>query len=169
MPYFPAQKGDPYFIPKKDASRHYRYVSADPRRLGGWLMSFGDIPGYTLIQGATVAETIAKAKALGLPESYVNKVDNRIQIGLNILADIPIAEHFRRVKEKIDERIESLQAAKDSFHETADRLKGVHSREFADGQAEDEKEFHTREDRPFSGQAGIGRSPVLERLRRNRS
>ena len=154
---------DPYFIPKPDPTRHYRWLSDDPKRLGMWLRSFGDVPGYRLEAGPTLADTVAIAEKLGYNDSYVDKLKNRITFGYNVLASIPIEEHDLRVRYRVEDQMEQLAAAEDQMFAKFDNIKGVRARKDAVENFQDEKRFHTREDRPFSGQAGSGVSPALRR------
>ena len=147
--------GDPFFIPKEDPTRHYRWLSDDPRRLSLWLRSYGDVPGYEL-------EPVDNCERLGLPESYKHSLSGRIVMGHNVLASIPKEEHERRVKELLDEGLERLAAAKEEVHAKAEGLPGVRSFEEHPDATADRKAYHTREDRPFSGQAGRGKSPHLK-------
>jgi hypothetical protein len=58
MPYLPPNE-DVWSIPNPEAGRHYRWLNMRPDRLGLWLRSYGNIPGYRLEQKETVAKTTA--------------------------------------------------------------------------------------------------------------
>jgi len=153
---------DPWAIPNPQPGRYYRWISTDPRRMSMWLRNFGDIPGYSLVQGSTVAETIALAEKLGYSASMVD-ASNRISYGFNCLADIPVEEHERRVREKVDEQLEKVNAAREAFHASVEGLHGVKSFEQDPEEFVDRKNFARRGpgERPFVGQAGQGASPLM--------
>lgn len=165
MPYIP-QGQDPWLIPNPNPERHYRYLSSKPEKLGLWLRSFGDRPGYALERGATVEATKALAVELGLSEEMVDLNLNRIGYGHNVLASIPMEEYLRRQGELIGMKDEAIGAAKEEFHATVDELPGVKSFERTPDEHKDRKRVATREDRPISGQTGRGTSPHLRTQRR---
>lgn len=158
---------DPWAIPNPDPTRHYRWISSDPRRLSLWLRSWGTVPGYSLVQGDSIDETRRLAEKLGFHASIVDTA-NRISFGFNVLADIPREEYERRVKEKVDEQLEKVAQTRESFHEAVDKIHGVKSFEQDPEEFEDRKKFNRRGagERPFVGQAGRGASPFM-RARRN--
>lgn len=152
---------DPWSIPNPKPGRHYRWLAADPRRLSLWLRSYGDIPGYSLVQGKTKQETISKAEELGYDASWVD-ANNRISFGHNVLADIPVEEYHRRTKERIDEQLDKINEATNKVYELTEPVKGVEPFIEHPDETQARKEFSKREDRPFSGQAGRGKSPNLK-------
>lgn len=117
MPYSPPNV-DPFTIPTPDPTRHYRWLSDDPRRLALWLRSYGSIPGYRL-------EPRENAEKLGLSLDYVNEATGRIRYGYNVLASIPIEEYERRVRERLDEQLEKIGSAKERVHAAVDGLPGA--------------------------------------------
>lgn len=147
-------QADPFLIPNPDSTRHYRWLSDDPRRLALWLRSLGDDPGYRLERGPTVKETVELAEKLGFNGDYVDRAKNVIRFGFNILASIPKEEHEKRIQFLLDQQGETLAQAEDSFMAEADRVRGV--RAFKDDPEEvmNRKKHATREDRPFAGQVG---------------
>lgn len=149
---------DPYYIPNKDPNLHYRWISDAPTKLGLWLRSYGSRPGYTLVQGATIEETQKIAEEHGLTAQYVTAA-NRIAYGQNVLAAIPREEHERRVAEQVAEQRSKLAAAKDAFHAEGDNIPGIRTFEDHPENLDDKRKFAEREDRPFSGQTGVGASP----------
>ena len=153
---------DPWGVPNPDPARRYRWIATDPRRLSLWLRSYGEVPGYSLVQGASIKDTKALAERLGLSDRLVD-ASNRIVYGHNVLADIPVEEYERRVSERVDEQLDKLASAKDEFHAKAEGLHGIKTFEQTPEETADRKEFHQREpgDRPFVGQAGQGTSPLL--------
>lgn len=161
MPYVPLDR-DIWEIPNPEAGRHYRWIAGYGDRLAQWLRSYGDRPGYQLVQGTTLEETRKIAEKLGLSAHNVDVNTNRITNGKNILASIPMEEYERRQAEF--KRMEEAQrgAAVDNFHATGENLRGVRTFEEHPDQTADRKAFHTRDDRPMSGQTGIGTSPVLK-------
>ncbi len=161
MPWTPSGT-DPWLIPNKDSSRHYRFLSSKPERLGGWLRSHGDRPGYALVRGATVADTKKMAVKLGLSEELVDPNLNRIAYGHNVLASIPQEEYERRIREMAGETNDRIGAAKEAFHATGETLPGVTTFERDPEEHEDRKRIATRDERPFSGQTGRGTSPHLK-------
>jgi hypothetical protein len=134
-----------------------------PDRLGLWLRSYGNIPGYRLEQKETVAKTKEHAVNLGLPADMVDTALNRISYGMNVLASIPDAEYVRRMEEKLEEQLDKIDASKEQFHEKGSTLPGVRTFEEHPKETADRKGFATRTDRPFSGQTGVGASPALRR------
>ena len=161
MPYVPRGQ-DPWLIPNPAPGRHYRYISSKPEKLGLWLRSFGDRPGYALERGATVEATKKLAVQLGLSEEQVDVALNRIGYGHNVLASIPIEEYVRRTSELSAQNAENIGAAKEAYHAAVDEIPGVTSFERSPEEHEDRKRVATRPDRPFSGQTGVGRSPHLK-------
>ena len=160
MPWQP-QGVDPWFIPNPDPERHYRYISSKPEKLGQWLRSYGDRPGYSLERGATVEATKALAVKLGLSAEQVDVNLNRIAYGHNILASIPMDEYLRRQNELLNMTKDSIGASKEEFHATVDAIPGVKSFERSPEEHKDRKRVATRSDRPISGQTGVGTSPHL--------
>lgn len=115
---------DPFFIPKPDPSRSYRWISTDAKRLSQWLRSYGSIPGYELVQGKTVDETRALAKSLGLSAHDVSTTFNWISYGDLVLASIPIEEFERRRQEFADMVRADGDGMLDQYYEAATR-KGI--------------------------------------------
>ncbi len=146
---------DPFMIPSPDPTRHYRWLSDNPRRLSMWLRSYGTVSGYAL-------EPAANCEKLGLPESYGQKATGRIVMGDNILASVPLEEFHQRQRDNIDAQLERLAAVKEEFHAQGEMLPGIRTFEEDPEQTADRKRYHTRPDRPFSGQAGRGNSPVFK-------
>ena len=161
MPYIP-QGADPWEVTHPQPGRHYRYISSTPEKLGLWLRSFGDRPGYALERGATVKDTKELAIKLGLSAEQVDTNLNRIGYGHNVLASIPMEEYLRRRRE-LGEKVDTRESdAKEAFLATADELPGVTAFERSPDEHKDRKRIATREDRPFSGQSGVGSSPHLK-------
>lgn len=155
---------DPWGIPRPASDRQYRWLSTDPRRLSMWLRAYGDIPGYDLVQGASLEDTRKLADQLGLSRRLVD-ASNRIVYGHNVLAHIPLEEHHRRQREQINEQLDKITQAKDQFLADADGLHGVTPFEEHPEETQDRKQFNTREpgEAPFVGQAGVGKSPMIRR------
>lgn len=150
MPY---TEGDALWIPRPEAGIHYRWISADIRRLAQWQISIGEgRPGYALTKGDTVTETRTKAKSLGLNDTYVNELANRIQFGDLILAQIPQEEYERRVS-ILHGRQKAVVKSSQEIVDTLD-LPGVklHVREV--GEIEDRKKFAQRESTNRVGYTG---------------
>ena len=145
---------DPFFIPKPDSTRHYRWISDDPKRLALWLRSIGDSPGYKLERGDTVKATQALAEKLGFSPDYVDRGKNCIRFGFNLLASIPVEERDKRVEYLQRMQTEQLDAAQDQFLSDADRMRGVKGFIKDPAEVQDQKKHALREDRPFSGQTG---------------
>ncbi len=161
MPWMPSGT-DPWSIPQKDPDRHYRFLSSKPERLGGWLRSWGDRPGYALVRGATVDDTKAMAVKLGLSAELVDVNLNRIMYGHNVLASIPKEEYERRMNEMAGETTDRIGAAKEAFHAAGADLPGIKTFERDPEEHADRKRIATRDDKPFVGQAGTGKSPHLK-------
>lgn len=136
MPYSP-QGVDPFSIPRPDPTRHYRWLSDDPRRLALWLRQHGDHPGYQLV-------TPEEGEAIGLGADYVNLATGRIRYGFNVLASIPIEEYHRRVRERLDEQLDRQQAAREGFLASTDHIKGVDAFIREPAEHFDRKEHATR-------------------------
>lgn len=138
MPYQP-RNADPFSIPNPDPGRHYRWLADDPKRLGLWLRSYGDCPGYRLEVGE---ETCAR---LGFETQFMLDPMKRIRYGFNVLASIPIEEWERRQRERLDEQIEKFNAPLEKFAAAVDNIPGARAR-FDDAETfEDKKKFNTRE------------------------
>jgi len=165
VPYIP-QGSDPWVIPNPDPTRKYRWLDARPQKLGLWLRSHGSIPGYSLDRRETVDKTRAHAESLGLPADLVDANLNRISYGLNVLGSIPIEEYERRQAEHLDDQVEKLSAQEDAYHAKIDGIRGVRSFKEPIEETAERREFHTRSDRPISGQTGVGPSPNMRRVRR---
>ena len=151
---FQGLHADPFIIPNPDSTRHYRWLSDDPRRMALWLRSLGDAPGYRLERGASVPDTIKKADSLGFPEDYVDKAKNVIRFGQNVLASIPMEEAERRTKYLASVAFESLDQAEDQFMAQASELPGVTPFKDDPEAVLERKKHALRADRPFSGQVG---------------
>ena len=161
MPYMP-QGVDPWVIPTPEPGRKYRWISSKPEKLGQWLRSYGDRPGYALVRGKTIEDTKRKAVELGLSDEMVDLNMNRIAYGHNILASIPIEEYVLRDNELINMKNSAIGAAKENFHAVVDSIPNVTSFERTPDEHKDRKRIATRPDRPVSGQAGVGTSPHLK-------
>ena len=167
MPYIPVNS-DNWEIPHPDPSRKYRWLSAKPERLSLWLRAYGAIPGYSLERGADINATKALCQKLFGTEDLVNLSTNRIEYGYNVLASIPIEEAVRRDAERIASMQAQLDSAEDEFLTKGEELKARGIRTFVEPVEEtaSRREFHTRDDRPVSGQTGVGKSPALRRKTR---
>jgi len=147
-------QADPFLIPNPDSTRHYRWISDNPQRMAMWLRSVGDQPGYQLVQGATVPDTMKLAEKLGLSGMLVDKGRNFIRVGFNVLASIPVEEYVLRQQYLLQQGKEQLDDAKDNFLGTADAIPGVKGIIKDPEEMLDEKKVKTRTDRPFAGQVG---------------
>jgi hypothetical protein len=167
MPYIPVNS-DNWEIPHPDPSRKYRWISAKPERMSLWLRSYGAIPGYRLERGTSIDATKSLCQKLFGTDDLVNLSTNRIEYGYNVLASIPIEEAVRRGVERMTAVMAELNSAKDEFLAKGEELKERGIRTFVEPEEEtaSRREFHTRDDRPVSGQTGVGKSPVLRRKTR---
>lgn len=156
-------KADLWLIPNEDPTRHYRWISMKPSRLSAWLRSFGDVPGYRLECGKDLAATEALCERLGLPGSMIDKNLNRIVVGDCCLASIPREEFERRERIRLADVQERLDSSEEEALARANELPGVKMYKEHPAVSADKKEFHTRSDRPFSGQTGVGDSPQFRR------
>ena len=153
MPYQPGGN-DPFRIPKKEAAWHYRWLGDDAQRLSQHLLGHADRPGYKIIQGKTVPETVKIAEKLGLPEAYVDRLKNRIVYGRCILAKIPLVEYQSRMRERTEDQQDRLRASKDDFYDTAAR-RGVRPFIKEKEEVDDRRKFATRDDDPIVSFAGV--------------
>jgi hypothetical protein len=149
---------DPYMIPNPDSTRHYRWLSDDPKRLALWLRSLGDSPGYRVERGDTVDATGELAEKLGFAIDYVDKSRNCIRFGFNILASIPVEEHEARMEYMAQQQYDAISSAEDSFMAEADRVPGVRGIKRDPEEHKDRKSHAAREGRPFAGQVSGRRS-----------
>lgn len=146
-------------IPNPDPTRAYRWVADNPKRLNLMLMSWGEHCGYSIVQGGTLEETRAKAEALGFSVHLVD-ARNRIVFGDAVLCDIPIEEAIHRDQARVDEQLEKVYEIEQRVHETADNIPGIRTYVQDPEETADRKRFAS-EDRPFSGQTGVGKSPAF--------
>lgn len=166
MPWIP-QRHDAWLVSTPAPDRHYRWLSTKPEKLGLWLRSYADRPGYALERKATVEQTMELSVKLGLGAEMVDKALNRIMYGHNVLASIPMEEYILRQGELLGKSDDALSEARDEYRATLDALPGVTSFERSEEEHDDRRRIATREDRPVSGQAGVGTSPHLRTKPRN--
>jgi hypothetical protein len=169
MPYVPAST-DHWEVPNPDPARHYRWLSRTPEKLSMWLRAYGKIPGYRLERGPNLDATKQLCERLFGSEDLVNLATNRIEFGDNALASIPIEEYHRRKAERMDEALSKIESATDEYLAQTEELASKGIKTFIEPEEEtaSRREFHTRENRPVSGQTGVGRSPGLRSRTRTR-
>ena len=154
---------DAFHIPNKDPNRHYRWISADRKKLAMWLRSLGDSPGYRLEQGASAKETLALCTQLGLPAQYVDAARNVIRNGDLFLASVSVEEYDKRIAFLVRMGQDRQQAAREDFLAQADATPGVTAVTDEPEEFMEKKAHAEREDRPVSGQSGVGTSPALKK------